>query len=164
MKLDLIQCTVRLQNDGQNDKTEIVKSGPDAITPAEAIVLMMQHSLDDGPNGCAIRNAIKVGEIETTKQEEGFRLRRKYGPIVEQAFPRGRHMPSTIEDLELPPECIGKPRQMTLDATAPKTAHERKKEMRAALEAAGIEVPKGNLSEDDLQALMDEAGLTEKAA
>jgi len=154
MQLDLIQCTVRANIDGDISKLEVVKAGPAAITPAEAVILMMKHSLDETATGCALRNVIKVGVVEREKDDEMKRLRREYGVIVDQAFPRGRQLPRTINDIDIPEECMGKPRE------EPKPLDPRKA-MRAILEANGVEVPKGNLSKDDLQALMDEHGLAE---
>lgn len=156
MKYDLIQMTVRLNINNSHTSTEIIKSGPQAVTAAEALLLHVRHSLGENPEAVAIRNAVKVGEVEMSKSQLLESLRERYGAkLVDETFQRGRHLPSTLADLELPEECLGKPRVIE----AAPAAFEGKAEKREALVAAGIDLPKGNISESDLDALIAEHGI-----
>lgn len=159
MKFDLIQCSVRLNHDGDNTKTEIVRAGVDALTPPEIVLLQMQHGTDDSFGGHAIRNAVKVGEIELDKQDIFDRISTRFRVDAKTIFPAPNLMPKTLADLELPVECHGRPRQEPVAESGPA---QRKKELRKILTDAGVDVPKGNLSEDDLLLLLEEHGLKEK--
>jgi len=141
--MDLIQCTVELTpEDGGVVLTEIVKSGPDALTPAEAAILMFKLG---GGVGIPIKNATVVGQIDRHKRVELARLLNKYGrEIVQTVIPMISSMPVTLDDLELPPENRG----------SSVTPEER---LRAEIERLGSTVPKGKLSIADLEALLAEA-------
>lgn len=160
MKMDLIQCTIRLNQEGHVGLMEVVKSGPDAITPAEAVILMRKHSIDDSEEGVCIFNARKVGEVDRAKMQEAERLALKYGgKIVADTFPRGGMMPGDIEDLELPQSSLApEPEKVDEPVTQSEPSEEDKKreELINKLTDAEVTIPGGNLSLDDLQALVDE--------
>lgn len=161
MEMDRIQCLVRVNQNSNIDDLVIVKAGPDALTPAEMIVLMMKHSISDAFEGCSIQKARKVGTVERSKQDELDRLRLKYGDIVNTAFPRGRHLPVTLADVDLPEGSIDTAKHPEPVVDEVDTTPDEKPDYRAALEAAGVDIPKGDLSDDDLMALMIEHGLME---
>lgn len=158
MKVDLIQCTVRIQDDGHFGNLEVVKSGPSALRATEIPLLRAKHDLGgaSGPEACCIQNARVVGQTEIVTLEEAQRLTRTYGKIVQEIYPNGRGMPSTIADCDLPLACIAEMPKAEEKVDEKKSAADRKKEMREALEAAGVEIPPGNLSIQDYEALMEE--------
>jgi hypothetical protein len=166
MLFEKIQCTVRLNQKGNSTLTEIVKSGPDAITIPEAAILKMQHRTGDSEfdvtgADCPIRNAQVVGKVIRGKGEELQRLSEIYGPdVVRFLFPTHNHVPTKLEELDLPAECMA-PLKKTGRAVKPVDMGAA---MKKALKGAGIALPEGDLSEDDLEALMAENGLTLEAA
>lgn len=111
MKLDIIQCNVVINHgEGNVGMSEIPLAGVSAITVPEALILMTKHSIGDGPEGCALKRVIKVGEVEIDQFTLLGRLRETYGRnIVDTAFPTIRHIPKTVADLDLPKECMGPP-------------------------------------------------------
>ena len=119
---------------------------------------------------CAISDAHVVGTIETTKAQEFERLALKYGKrTVDQMYPQGRLMPMTLAECDLPPGCAAvKPKKAKTKAKdEPVDSPDFDREFWInELREAGVKIPEGNLSEADIWALVDEAGLlgTETAA
>lgn len=165
---DLIQCTVRMNQNEAKAVSEIVRAGPDALTPPEMIVLQMQHGISEDESGHAIRNAIKVGEIDLDREAMLDRIHRNTGAdkkSVSAMMPSMQLTPKTLDQMDLPPECLGKKREtLTLgglkgnldeagiEMTIP--------DMMKALKQAGADIPSGKLSRDDLVALMTENDLS----
>lgn len=145
MKMDLIQCTVKLNQKGNTELTEVIRSGPSAITPAEARVLIFQHRIPEDDESICIGDVVKVGEVERSKAEELARLRATYGTkVIELLFPHGASLPYEIKHLDLPKSAMGAPLRTA------------KQILLSKLEAMEVPVPEGNLSIEDLQALYDE--------
>lgn len=174
MKLETIQCTVRINVEGKFGMTEIVCAGPDALSATEIPLLRMRHDVANGlvKDECSIHNAVVVGETETDKATEFQRLIEKYGDqLVKAAYPQGRGMPLTLADCELPDGCFAPKRaapkkpapevveDIQVDTRSPQEIAAAKKAVRAALNEAGVEIPPGNLTESDLLALADEHGV-----
>lgn len=146
--MDLIDCTVRLNCKGDLGKMEIVRTGPDALTPAECIVIQNIHDTGSGADADrVIRNARVVGSVERSRPQEIERLTHIYGIArVRHLFPANHLLPMTLEDIELPGECVAPvARKRDTDAS-----------LRAEIEKAGGIVPDGKLSLDDLRAIRDE--------
>ncbi len=175
MQIDMVQCTVRLNQKGNRDLTTIVKAGPDAISTCEMVLLRMQHDLPGfDEDGCCIGDAVVVGTIETTKQQEYERLLGKgfKTALIEAAFPQGRGMPQTLKEVDLPSSSLGKPLRKIepegaktaeppkADPSSPKSIAQRKQQIRDLLTAAGVAIPTGNLTEADLAAIAEENGLS----
>jgi hypothetical protein len=165
MQFDLVQCTVRLMQKGNRDLTTIVKSGPDAITPPEVVLLRLEHDLPGfDEEGCAIGDAVTVGSVEMSKGDLYEMLMRKgFKPKqIEAAFPAGRGIPSTLMQADLPQSSLGKPlrkAEPAEPAPSPKAVASRKAEIRDALKKAGVTLPNANLSEADLLAIAEENGI-----
>jgi hypothetical protein len=167
MQIERVQCLVKLKLNDRNDLSQIVKSGPDAVHATEIPLLRAKHDLASGMTEaeCAISMAEVVDVIEISKAEEYERLCLKYGkPFVDVHYPQGRLMPMTLADCELPPGCtVAKPKK------APKAKAAKEAPVEAPdfdrdfwldeLKAAGVTVPTDNLSEADIWALVEEAGL-----
>lgn len=166
MKIERIQCLVRLNQKDRTDLTQIVMAGPSALPATEIPLLREKHDVADGlvEEECCISMAKVVGEFETTKQQEFERLKLKYGEeLVRRMYPQGRMMPATLEEVDLPPGCaLPVPRKSRKKSEVieedPSLA-----EMRAILEDNGVKVPKGNLSREDLETIMIQEGLAEPA-
>lgn len=161
MKLQKIQCLVGLLHNGQNTGTVVGLFGPDAVTAPEIPILRSKHDLTENSQGteCAIQRAVVVGEVEVDRAAEYERLVMKYGrAAVVAVYPQSRLMPATLEECDLPPSCL-----------APVTAEPEKVDeggdeddadaIREKLVAAGVKVPNGDLSLEDLKALAEEAGV-----
>lgn len=110
MKIDLIECTVRITYDGHPNLTEIVKAGASAVPASEIPLLRALHDTGMGDvSDCCIGHARKVGEFETTKANEIERIRTKFKKgLVDMIYPAGRGMAATLEDCELPSEALAK--------------------------------------------------------
>jgi len=158
MIVERIQCLIRLNQDGKTDLTQVVKAGPSAVLATEIPLLRMRHDVADGllEEECCISLAKVVGEVEISKVAEFERLKNRYGETVSTVYPQGRMMPLTLADCELPNGCHG---PVEKKATKAHTA----KGLRAQLKEAGVTVPAGNLSVDDLMALIVENGLVAAA-
>lgn len=169
MEIDMVQCTVKLMQKDNNNLTTIVKAGPSACSPAEMVLLRMEH---DAPgmadDSCCIGDAVVVGTRETSKQAEYERLV-KLGfksAKIEMAFPGGRGFPTTLAQVDLPAISLGAAlrKEKVVDAKDAKPAVvPSKASLRAAIQAAGIELPAGNLSEADLRAIAEENNVIEAA-
>jgi hypothetical protein len=109
MKLDLIECTVRLNYDGNPNLTEVVKAGPGALRATDIPVLRAIHDLgsDAGDADCCIFGARVIGSIEVTQGDEMERLRATYPKeVLAYTYPGGRGLPQKLRDLELPEDRI----------------------------------------------------------
>jgi hypothetical protein len=175
MQIERVQCLVKLKLNDRNDLSQIVKSGPDAVPATEIPLLRAKHDLASGMTEaeCAISMAEVVDVIEISKPEEYERLCLKYGkPFVDAHYPQGRLMPLTLADCELPPGCtVAKPKKVAASkklkadpAPAPVEDDFDREFWLNELREAGATVPDGNLSPDDIMALVEEAGLLSTAA
>lgn len=173
MQIELVQCLVKLKLNDRNDMMQIVKAGPDAVPATEIPILRAKHDIASGmvQEECAISDAQVVGTVETTKAQEMERLILKYGKrIVDQMYPQGRLMPMTLAECDLPPGCAVSVKPKKAKAKAkdePVDSPDFDREFWInELREAGTKIPEGNLSEADIWALVDEAGLlgTETAA
>lgn len=137
MKLDLIQCNVAINHgEGNTGMTEVVKAGPAAITTAEALLLMMKHSVGEGPEAYPIKRVIKVGEVEVDQFQLLNQLSQIYGgPLVKQAYPTARHIPKTVADLDLPAENMGPPRNEPVEIEPEPEEVAEEKSLEKALKA-----------------------------
>ncbi|WP_288927284.1 hypothetical protein [uncultured Maritimibacter sp.] len=145
MKFDLIQCVVRVPHEGAYGGSEVVKTGPQAITPAEGVILGAMFDVD--PSDPCIVQAQVIGSVERTKGEELERLAGIYGRArVMDIYKSAALMPAKLADLELPEDHLSKSKVKTAKAM-----------LREELESMGVDIPKGNLSEADLEALKAEA-------
>lgn len=164
MQVDLIQCTVRLNQKGNIGLSTIVKSGPSALRATEVPLLRMAHDTEGFDAGaCCISEALVVGKVETTRAHELELLSQRYGRnLLDVAYPGGRGLPLTIADLELPDEAVAAVPKVK--APTPKEIAERKAKLREALTKAAVVIPPGNLSEEDLMGLAEEAGVVLEAA
>lgn len=173
MNFDLIQCSVRLydKTSGTHGNTEIIKAGPQALTPPELLIIRSMHDVEDGidEGTCSITRAIVVDQVERSKTDEFERLCSTFGPNrVRALFPGGRNMPSTLAACEMPPGCLGpvrakkQPENIVQLDKSPRAVAARKKQYRKALDDAGVTVPAGNLSESELLDLMAESNLVEQ--
>lgn len=154
MEIELVQCLIRLNQNGHYNLTQIVRAGPGAVPVTEIPILRMKHDMGDGmtEEECSINRAQVVGSYETTKAQEFERLRLKYGEKdVAAQYPQGRMMPSTLADCELP--------KGSVIAVKRKPKGPSLKEMRDKLVAAGVTVPDGNLTKEDYEAMAEDIGL-----
>lgn len=110
MQFDLIQCTVTLNEKGATNLTTVVKSGPDAITPPEALILMNLHPpTSEDESHATLKDVAVVGAVNRDKNEEMNRLREKYGArIVGALFPAGVRPPQKVDDLDIPATSFAK--------------------------------------------------------
>lgn len=109
MQFQVVQCLVRLNQNGNPNLTEIVKSGPDAIPVTEIPILRLINDVAEGGDdeGCCINQALVVRDMDSTKANEIKRLKQKYGPsLVDVCYPGGRGMPIHLIDCELPESCL----------------------------------------------------------
>ncbi len=161
MQLDLIQCTVTLNEKGATNMTTVVKAGPDAITPAEAFILMNLHPPAGGTDSVhetTLRDILVIGTVERDKNEEMARLREKYGAARVQALlPSGMRIPQKISDIDIPVEAFAKPKK-----TGP-VKIDRKQQMDIAtkLFEAGVMIPDG-ATDEDIARLATENGIKVK--
>lgn len=105
MQFDLIQCTVRLNEDGNFGSTEVVKAGPGAVRASEIPILRFLHDVEGGfdQGTCCIASARVVGQVEGRKSDEMDRLAAIYGTkVVSAVYPGGRGVPETMRDCDLP--------------------------------------------------------------
>ena len=178
MEIDKIQCLVTLAAEGTPGMTQVVMAGPSALSAPEVVLMRAKNDVEDI---CCISDAIVVDTVETSFAHERERLSEKYGrSIVHTIFPAAHLMPKTLMQLDLPPEAVcdiidaveieaeppvvAKPAASTAKPKeAPAVVAARKRELKAQLEAAGVKLPKGKHTEDDLKAMVEEAGLTEAA-
>lgn len=173
MQIERVQCLVRLKLNDRNDMMQIVKAGPDALSAPEIPVVRALHDIGGGmvSDECCISVAEVVDTVETNKAEEMERLKLKYGAaIIEQMYPQGRHMPLTLADCDLPPGCaVAKPKKAKAKAKeVPEVAEQSDDFDRdfwiEELKLAGVEIPEGELSDIDLWALVEDAGLVKSDA
>lgn len=173
MSFELIQCTVRLfdKTSGTHGNTEVVKAGPQALTPPELLVVRSIHDVEEGMDEgtCSISRAIVVDKVERSKMDEFERLCSIFGANrIRALFPGGRNMPATLRGCELPEGCLGpvrkapEPENVVQMDKSPRAVAARKKQYRKALADGGVDVPAANLSETDLMNMMVENGLTEE--
>lgn len=174
MQIERVQCLVRLKLNDRNDLMQVVKAGPDAVPASEIPLLRAKHDLGGGmvEAECSISMAEVVEVLETTKAEEFERLCLKYGkPFVERMYPQGRMMPLTLADCDLPPGCAlpkakpkaepkakSKAKPQDEPPAAPDAEFDREFWLNE-LDMAGATIPEGNLSPNDIMALVEEAGL-----
>lgn len=161
--MDLLECTVRVSYGSDNTAMEVYKGGKTAITPAEAMVLMALHSIGDEDNGLmlpALQNVKKVGTAEVNRSQLMHHLTRTYGrKIVQELFPRPNLMPNSIKDLDLPADCLAKPTVTQQEQLAERQKVQEVEALRKQITDAGKTIPQGELSADDLRALIEEYGL-----
>lgn len=163
MEIERIQCLVRLNQKGKTELATVVKAGPDAVPATEIPILRTFHDVGDGmiQEECSISAARVVGSFETTKAQEFERLKLKYGEaVVKGIYPQGRMMPSTLDDCDLPPGCRSEAPAPKKEAKQEPKSSDRVKELRKLLDTNGVKVPSGNLSVEDLEALIEESDLT----
>ncbi len=163
MRLDLVQCLVQIPDGGGSGYTQVLKSGPNAVTPPEMAILQYLHNTEaDGPARECLSRCRVVGSVETDVYNEIDRLAGIYKKkLVSFIFPPQSKLPQTLDDLNLPEECLDEqgPVVELVEADAengapkPKTA----KQLRAGLVAMGIDVPVGNISIADLTSLFPQA-------
>lgn len=166
MRLDLVQCLVQIPDGGGSGFTQVLKAGPGAVTPPEMAILQYLHNTEaEGPARECLSRCRVVGFIETDAYNEIDRLAGIYKKkMVSFIFPPQSKLPQTLDDLNLPEECmdpqgpvlVEEEGKEILDPSTklkPKTA----KQLRAGLEAMGIDVPVGNISIADLTALFPQA-------
>lgn len=160
MEIERIQCTVRLFQNGKTELTTVVKAGPDALAATEIPIMRLDNDVADGLSlaECCIREAQVVGTFETTQAAEFERLKLKYGEKrVRAVYPQARLMPKTLAECDLPDGCARPVKR----EKKPDTKSEMKR-LKKMLEDAGVtDLPLGDLSLDDLQALAAERGLME---
>lgn len=165
MQIERVQCLVRLNLNGKTDLMQVVKAGPDAVPASEIPLIRAKHDVASGMtvDECAVTRAEVVGVLETTKAEEFERLMIKYGKkFVESMYPQGRLMPLTLADCELPPGCVvaGKKKKGGKAKVEEPVNPEFDRDFwLEELKGAGVKIPEGSLSEDDIWALVIEAGL-----
>lgn len=167
--MDLLECTVRVAYNGKHGNLEVVKTGPDAVTPAEAFILIAKHSVmdeDAGMTSMALSNVRVIGRTSINTHSLMASLVQKYGrDLVKQVFPTVRQMPRTLADLDLPPECMApkkvkkakaeeKPEVILFEAE--ETEIER---LRGLILDAEKELPEGDLTEEELLLLCEEYDL-----
>ncbi len=110
MKVDLIECTVRLNLDGNPNLAEIVRAGKNAARATEIPVLRAMHDLGMGDESdCSIFNARVIGQAETTRAQEIAFLKSKYKQkYLDLVYPGGRGLPEKLEHCELPAANLAK--------------------------------------------------------
>ncbi|MDG3089229.1 hypothetical protein P7F88_25535 [Vibrio hannami] len=80
MKIDLIQCTVKILQDGGHGATEVVKAGPGALRATEIPIIRAINDVSEGgADLCCIANAVVVGQVDVNSTVEIDRLRSVYG-------------------------------------------------------------------------------------
>lgn len=110
MEIDVVQCLVRVNQDGNTGILSVAKAGPDALPITEIPILRTLHEISEGgEEDCCITEVIHVGSITTTRANEIERLKLKYkSPVVDHNYPGGRAMPSKLEDCEIPASSYAK--------------------------------------------------------
>ena len=159
MRFDLIQCTVTLNEKGDTKLTTVVRAGPDALTPAEAFILMNLHPPaggSDDPQQFPIRDIQVVGHVDRDRAEELNRLRERYGVARVSAYlPTGMKIPQSITDIDIPAECFAKVRDPDKPITIPAMA---KLDIATKLFEAGVMIPE-KATDDDIAKLARENGI-----
>lgn len=164
MKIDVIECTVKIMQNDDPGLLQIVKAGVGAIPVTEAAILMMRNSPDPHlAETNALGHVRLVGQIETNRGAELERLTRLYGKNdVNTAFPGGRAMPERVEDLLLPEGCLAKDALAWREAPEPEpepveeVTHERA-ELLARLKASKAEISDTDaLSDEDIREILRE--------
>ncbi len=163
MQLDLIECTVTLNEKGATNMTTVVKAGPDAITAPEAFILMNLHPPSGGSENVhetTLRDIRVVGTVDRDRNAEMTRLREKYGArIVGALLPSGLRMPQKISDIDIPVEAFAKVKK---DGPV-KLDHKGKMDLATQLFEIGVMIPQ-DATDDDLAKLAKEHGLKVKEA
>jgi len=110
MKIDKIQCLVRMNYDGNPNLTQTPRSGPSAAYAFEIPLLRaMNDSGEAGELHCCITEAEVVGQEEMTgDQIRSFLSSRYKAPLLGSIYPGGRGYPKTLADCELPHEALAK--------------------------------------------------------
>lgn len=150
MEVQLIQCTVKTNQDGNTGLMEVVLAGPSSIPVTEIPLLRRQHEDKDADGGapCCIDNAKVVGDVTITdrKAHKDY-LMRKYGAkLVEAEYPGSipRNFPVTLDDCDIPKSNqILAPKEGTKDWFA------------VELKKLNVDFP-DNASKKDLEALYEE--------
>lgn len=110
MKMAVIKCLLRVNQDGNPNILHLPKAGPDALPVSEVPILRMINDVaEGGAEDCCITNVQQVNVLDVDRMPEIERLKSKYGPaLVDACYPGGRGLPSTVEDCELPSSSIAK--------------------------------------------------------
>lgn len=110
MKIQKVQCLIRVLQGGSVGSLVVPRSGPDAVPVTEIPILRMSNDIDGGGDeDCCISKAMVVGDYEASTKSEFDRLCSKYGAKrVNAVYPGRRGMPKSIEDCELPDTAIAK--------------------------------------------------------
>ena len=152
MEVERIQCTVKTNQNGNTNLSEVVKAGPDALVVTEIPLLRRQHEdphadPEDGAFLCCINNAKVVGAVKITdrKQHKDWLIRKYGAQLVEAEYPGSipRNFPKSLDDCDIPrSNVIATPKEGTKDWYVEK------------LTAAGTDFPSG-ASVKDLKALYE---------
>lgn len=113
MKIERIQCLVRMNYDGNPNLTVTLRSGP---TAAYAFEIPLLRRLNDAGFGGddlvpCITEAEVVGSEEMSSDEIRMFLSSRYKqPLIDSIYPGGRGYAKTLDDCELPPSALAKPK------------------------------------------------------
>lgn len=163
MKLEVIQCLIKLSDGGGSGLTEVIKAGPSAVTVPEIAILQALHNTEaEGPVRECVSRCRILETREVSSYDEIDRLGGIYGrKFVASVFPGGRGLPLKLSDLNLPDECMEEIKNPNEDGQVADMEPVTAREYRAALKEAGVKVPPGNISVASLKAMMPDL---EKAA
>lgn len=112
MKIQTVECTVRVAQKGNPNILEIVRTGPDALRVTEIPLIRHINEVSEGGEDaeCAVRWVKVIGEEDVTVRDELARLRGIYGPdLVNTFYPGGSAMSGLLKDMHLPAEALAKP-------------------------------------------------------
>lgn len=111
MDIAKVECSVRLIQNGNTGLLTVSKAGPGAILVTEIPLLRRINDIEEGgADDCAVSDVRQVDVVkDVSRGAEIERLTSLYGrALVDQIYPGGRGLPSTVEDCELPDEAMGK--------------------------------------------------------
>lgn len=110
MALDVqkIQCTVRLNLEGNTNLMTVVKAGPNALYAFEIPILRLMNDLDEGDELCCIGEAQMIGAEEMTNDDIRAVLSKYKQQLVQIIYPGNRGYARTLIDCELPDSALAK--------------------------------------------------------
>jgi hypothetical protein len=113
MKIDRIQCLVRMNYDGNPNLAQIPRSGPTAAYAFEIPLLrrLNDSGLDMDETLCCITEAEVVEQEDMTGDQIRLFLQARYKqPLIDAIYPGGRGYAKTLADCELDSSCLAKPK------------------------------------------------------
>lgn len=109
MEVNMIECTVRLNLEGNTNLMTVPKAGPLALYAFEIPILRAMNDLEEGDEACCIMDAKVVDTVDMSATDIDVALSNKYKRDVMQAvYPGKRGYARYLADCELPDTSIAR--------------------------------------------------------